>query len=363
PLLLGKDLESQHQSCRKRRLAANRDFGQGFLGKHNGVGGRQHQDRPVFLEDDQPDAIPALVGIRQQGHDRAFGGVHAFGNGHAPRRIDHEQDQVGGTLHPDFALQVLVLNGVGHPLMFSAALEGRGSAEGSVEGDVISPVASGPGLDVPATFALGARLAAAPTVFARQPIQRRVQPARREFRRRLDLFPALPPVGGTVVEDRLRRGFGVAQVGRFFGLFRGYGLTFFLAEDSSPDGVVWALSPSYSLWICSTRSSRSATLTCASWKGPRFRRCGSASSAASIMSRSLICWRPCSAACARAAFKITRSARCPSMCRLLVRLAMVNRSRSVYSTSSTISRAVAISRLKDCSLLNHSARNFSGSSS
>ena len=106
-------------------------------------GGRQHDPRFLALEDDQPHLVAALVGIVQQRDDRALGGLHALGRGHAPRGIHHEEHQVGGPAHAHLLLQVLPLDDERQlalgALARAAALEGRGRAEGGVEGQILRP--------------------------------------------------------------------------------------------------------------------------------------------------------------------------------------------------------------------------------
>ncbi len=124
--------------------------------------------------------------------------------------------------------------------MFAAALERRGSPERRVKRNVVAPFPGRPRLNVAPALAIRAGLAAAARFLARQPIQRRVELARRERCAGVNLFAAFPPMRALVIENGLRRRFSFAQIGRFFGLLAGYGFTFFLTEVSSLDGVASA---------------------------------------------------------------------------------------------------------------------------
>ncbi len=123
----------------------------------DGVGWGQHKCGAVLLEDDQSHPVAALVGIRQQGQDRALGGVHPFCHCHGPGGIHQEQDQVGHALDPDLALQVGRLDGESQPFSFLCAvhLVGSRGAEGGVEGDVILLVSGRTRLDIASVLALG----------------------------------------------------------------------------------------------------------------------------------------------------------------------------------------------------------------
>jgi hypothetical protein len=100
------------------------------------VGGRQHHGSPIFLEDDQPHPVPALVGIGQQRKDGPFRSSHTFGDGHGPGSINHEKHQVSGSLHPYLALKISRLNGKSHTLaLFVTPLLVWGSStEGGIKG-------------------------------------------------------------------------------------------------------------------------------------------------------------------------------------------------------------------------------------
>lgn len=169
-LLALEDLQRQEQASGERRLAADWNLRQRLARQDDRVGGRQDQIRPILLEDDQADAVAALIGIGQQGEDGAFGRLHPLGDRHAPRGIHHEQDQVGSALDADFALQVLRFDAVGEVAVRATALIGRGGAQGGVKSDVIALSAGWARLDVASALALGARLAAPPRRLAREAV-------------------------------------------------------------------------------------------------------------------------------------------------------------------------------------------------
>ncbi len=157
----------QH-SRRQRRFPSHGDIRQGALGECDRIGGRQDESGPVLLEDDQPHAVAALVGIGQKGQDGALGGSHAFRDSHGPGSIHQEQDQIGGLFDADFPLQVALLDGESHlfTLLGALRLEGRGGAQGRIESHVVSLAVGGAGLDVTAAFALGVRARAAAGMLA-----------------------------------------------------------------------------------------------------------------------------------------------------------------------------------------------------
>jgi len=201
------------------RLAAYGDIDEGALGKLHRVGGGQHQGGAVLLEDDQTDAVAALVGVREQREDGALGGVHALGDGHGPGGVHQEEHKVGDALDADLALEVALLDGEGQALALlgAAFLEGGGGAEGGVEGDVVVAVARRARLDIAAVLALGVGERTAPGVLAGQFIERGVELAGQEGLAGLDLLPAFPPVGVGVREDILLLRGGLALLGAFLG--------------------------------------------------------------------------------------------------------------------------------------------------
>ena len=156
-LLVLEHVRGEQQPCGERSLPSYGDINQRSLRQLDRVGGRQHQRGAVLLEDDQTDAVAALICIRQQGQDCALRGVHPLRNGHGPGGVHHEQDEVRHALDADLALQVALLDGEGETLAFFGALflERRGGAEGGVEGDVVEFVARGARLDIPSVFAFG----------------------------------------------------------------------------------------------------------------------------------------------------------------------------------------------------------------
>ncbi len=113
--------------------------------------------------------------------------------------------------------------------MGAALLVWRGGAECGIEGDVVAAVARRASLDVAPAFAFGAGLAAPPCLFARQPVERRIQFPGRELAGGVNFLAALPPVRAPVVEDGLRSRFGLTLVGGLLGLLflSGYRFTFF----------------------------------------------------------------------------------------------------------------------------------------
>ncbi len=120
------------------------------------VGGRTKRGA-VLLEDDQAHAVAALVGICQQGQDRALGRVHPFCHRHRPGGIHQEQNQIRHALDADLALQVRGFDGKSQSFAFFNALflEGSRGPEGGVEGDVVLLFPGGTRLDVTPVFALG----------------------------------------------------------------------------------------------------------------------------------------------------------------------------------------------------------------
>ena len=130
--------------------------------------GEQDKRGAVLLEDDQPDPVAALVGIRQQRQDRAFGGVHPLRDRHRPGSIHQEQNEIRHPFDADLALQVALFNGKGQPFAFfdAAFLERRRGAECGIEGDIIRLVAGGARLDIPSVFAVGLGQRTSARVFA-----------------------------------------------------------------------------------------------------------------------------------------------------------------------------------------------------
>jgi hypothetical protein len=79
------------------------------------------------LEDHESDAVPPLIGVREQGEDCAFGGRHPFSDGHGPRGVHHEQDEVCRPLDADLAVIIGGMNREGYSLAFLFALSLEGS--------------------------------------------------------------------------------------------------------------------------------------------------------------------------------------------------------------------------------------------
>ena len=172
-----------------------------------------------------------------------FGGLHALGDGHAPRGVDGEEDEVGCFADAHLALQVRFAQGVGHAafglLRGALLLEGGSGAQGGVEGDVVGAVAGGAGLNITAALAVRMCARAAAGLAARQLIERGIQAARLEFASGFDFLPAFPPIRVLrAIEDVLRRGLSRVQVRRLTLAFGRLAQrrTFFLSSISpSPD--------------------------------------------------------------------------------------------------------------------------------
>ncbi len=239
--LLLQRLEGQAQSGREGGLASHGDIGQGALRKLHRVGRGQDGQGAVLLEDDQADAITALVGIGQQRQDGAFGRRHAFGDRHRPGGVDDEQDQVGSLANAYLALQIGSLDGEGDPtpLFLPADLVGRSGPQRGVKGDVRRDAVGRAGGDVAAALAVGARLGAAAAHAARDAVELALEPTRLERLAGLDLLAAFPPVGLERINWRLRRRFGQPAPLLVLARLAGYAtrLTFFLSVGcSSVDG-------------------------------------------------------------------------------------------------------------------------------
>ena len=112
----------------------------------------------------------------------------------------------------------------------------------------------------------------------------------------------------------------------------------------------------------SNASSSSSSLISGESKGSR-RRCGSANSAATLMSESLIVVRPSQAAWAAAPRAMTRSARMPSTSKDAQMDAIRPKITSVSSTSVTRSLAATMRVAMSLSASAHCSRNSSGFSS
>ena len=231
-LFLLEDFEGQRQPGGERGLAAHRDIGERALGEVHRVGRREDERGLVLLEDDQPHAVAALVGVGEQGHDRALGCGHALGHGHGPRSVHDEQDQVRRALDANLLLQVARLDGKRDlrlgALLCPLNLHGRGGAKGGVEGEVARLAVRGAGLDIAPALALGARARTAAALFAGQFVEGGIELARLKSLAGLDLLPALPPVRVAVVGEGLGLRLGLAVLRRR--LFRGflrYALFFF----------------------------------------------------------------------------------------------------------------------------------------
>jgi len=121
------------------------------------TGGGQHEGGAIFLENDQPHPIAALVSISEQRDDGSLGGRHALGNRHRPGGIHHEQHQVGGLLYPHLALKIGRFNGECHllALLCPFDLERSCSAQRGIESNIIGLAIGRAGLDVTAAFTLG----------------------------------------------------------------------------------------------------------------------------------------------------------------------------------------------------------------
>ena len=157
-------------------------------------------------------------------------------------------------------MEVFGLDGESH-IIFSALfaslnLERRRGAEGGVEGQVVRLAVRGPGLNVTATFAIGAGAASLAALIAGKLVERGVETARGELLGGLDLLAALPPVSVACLRGLLGGGLGLPEVGRLFRRLVRYALFFFTCDFSS-EGVGWLSAPPNSLRICSMRSSRS----------------------------------------------------------------------------------------------------------
>lgn len=112
----------------------------------------------------------------------------------------------------------------------AAQLERSRSPKGSVKSDVITAFASRARLNVTASFAFGAGLAAPSRDTASDLIQRSIQLAGVELLRRFNLLPPFPPVGILGGKGGLRCGLGLIEVWGFLALFAAYGFSFFLTE-------------------------------------------------------------------------------------------------------------------------------------
>jgi hypothetical protein len=143
------------------RLATHRNICQGALRKLDRIGGRQYQCCPIFLENDQPNPIAALVGVRQQGKDSPFGGLHAFSYRHRPGSIHDEHDQIRRFLDSHLALQIAGLNGKSNflALVFTVNLVGSGCPDRGIKSNIRGFAICRARLDVAAALALslGAR--------------------------------------------------------------------------------------------------------------------------------------------------------------------------------------------------------------
>jgi hypothetical protein len=196
-LLVLQDVGGEQQARAQGRLSADRDIHEGALGKLDGIRRREDEGGAILLKDHEANAIPALIGIREQGKNRTLGGIHALGNRHGPRGIHQEEHEVGDALDADLALKIRAFDGECEPLaLFDAAPLKRGSgAEGGVECDIVNLVVGGSRLDIAAVLALGLRQRAATSLFAGELVERCVQPAWPKGFAGLDLLAAVPPFG------------------------------------------------------------------------------------------------------------------------------------------------------------------------
>ena len=160
---------------------------------------------------------------------------------HAPRGIDHEQDQVGGFADAHFALKIALAQGIRHAgfalLLLAGALKRRGGAQRGVEGDVVGLAVGGARLHVAPALAVGVRARAPTRLLARHLVERGLQLARGKFRAGLDLLAAFPPVRIVIIEHVLRRRVGLTEIRHFFVGFSGYRGTFFLTACCSPSSA------------------------------------------------------------------------------------------------------------------------------
>ena len=169
--------------------------------------------RPLLLEHDQPDPVPALVGVGEQGKDGALGGRHPLGDRHRPGGVHHEQDEVAGPADAHLAVEILALHGEGHvlPLFQALDLERRGGANGGVEGKIVGFAGGGSGTDVAAALFLGVGARTAAGRPAGEFVEGGIQAARGEGFADLGLPAALPPgsvLGGGLGAGAFGRGGG-----------------------------------------------------------------------------------------------------------------------------------------------------------
>lgn len=197
-LLARDDLPGHLQASREGRLAADRDARQRALRQQYRIGRRQHQGSAVFLEDDQPDPVAALVGVGQQRQDRRFGRLHALGDRHRPGAIDQKEDQVGGLAHAHFFLKIVGTDGKSDLALlaqgFAAALIGRGGAQCGVKSHIAAVARGWARHDVAPAFGLGHRLGTSAALFADHFVERGVELARLKGLAWLDHLAAVPPV-------------------------------------------------------------------------------------------------------------------------------------------------------------------------
>ena len=106
----------------------------------------------------------------------------------------------------------------------------RGSAQRSVEGDVVGAIAGWPRLDVASAFAVGLGVGASPALLARQAVELRIQPARLELGPGFSLLTAFPPVAALILKHVLRRRLGVRDVRCLLLALPLYRLAFFLVS-------------------------------------------------------------------------------------------------------------------------------------
>jgi len=81
-------------------------------------------------------------------------------------------------------------------------LSRSGSAQRGIESDVVRFAVSRPRVDVAAPLALSAGARAAAALLARQPVERRIQPARRKRLANFDFLAPFPPLGIMVIGGR-----------------------------------------------------------------------------------------------------------------------------------------------------------------
>jgi len=219
-LLVTQDVQSQQEPRRERRLAAHRNIGQGPLCQLHGVSGWQDQRGTILLEDYEPYAVAALVGIGQQRQDGALRCIHSLRDGHRPRRVHQKQHQIRHALNPDLALKIAGLDGECQPLttLFTTFLVRGGGPKCGVESDIVATIPRGARLDIAAVLALRPRERSSAGMLASQPIEWGVQAPRLKGLAGLDLLTDFPPVGRGTGKYILFCGLGIPLLLALFAL-------------------------------------------------------------------------------------------------------------------------------------------------